>query len=298
MTSMMGGVVVMRDGQAGASRPGSTAVDRDGDGDGAAGAVPSMVAAYRHDVHKLRGRTHADAAAEFRGVPVNENVPLHADADAALLSRPRGKPEQTVPAHDSPRRLPLLDGELDCVAGEVEDVGDAVYDLVRIGDAEALHAAWVDADVPALFSESRYYPFTSAKYHTLLVAALLDNYRAGHDFADLFLAVSEHGPGSDPKVVPHRTVVTTPSFAVHVTAEPERPAARIGDVPTRCFADVWARLPTVPFDVDGKRCWRVLDAQLRRVRSWSTALQYVEAFMAALADDAPGCGPPVAGWSV
>jgi hypothetical protein len=296
----MGGVVVMRDGQAGASRPGSTAVDRDGGGDGAAGAVPSMVAAYRHDVHKLRGQTHAHAAKEFRGVPVNQDVPLSADAHAALLSRPRGKPAQTVPAHESPRRLPLLDGELDRVAGQVDDVADAVYDLVSIENAEALHEAWLDASVPALFSESRYYPFTSVKYHTLLAAALLDNYRAGHDFEDLYLAVSEHGP-EDPVVVPHRTVLTTPWFALHVTGEPEHPAARIGDVPTRCFADVWARLPTVPFAVDEKRCWRVLDAQLRRIRSWSTALQYVEAFTAALYDDdggsGSGSGSPVAGWS-
>lgn len=255
-----------------------------------------MVAAYRHDVHKLRGQTHAHAAEEFRGVPVNQDVPLSADAHAALLSRPRGKPSQTVPAHDSPRRLPLLDGELDRVAGEVEDVGDAVYDLVRIDDAEALHAAWVDAAVPALYSESRYYPFTSAKYHTLLAAALLDNYRAGHGFEDLYLAVSEHGAG-DPEVVPHRTVLITPWFALHVTGEPERPAARIGDVPARCFADVWARLPTVPFGVDERRCWRVLDAQLRRIRAWSTALQYVEAFTAALHEDASGSASPVAGWS-
>jgi hypothetical protein len=96
-------------------------------------------------------------------------------------------------------------------------------------------------------------------------------------------------------------VLTTPWFALHVTGEPEHPAARIGDVPTRCFADVWARLPTVPFAVDEKRCWRVLDAQLRRIRSWSTALQYVEAFTAALYDDdggsGSGSGSPVAGWS-
>jgi hypothetical protein len=280
-------VVVMRDGRAGAAR--ATASESDGD------AVPSMVAVYRHDVHKLRGRTHAHAESVFRGVPVNQDVPLSADAHAALLSRPRGKPAQTVPAHDSPRRLPLLDGELDRVADEVDDVGDAVYDLVRIGDAEALHAAWVDADVPALFSESRYYPFTSVKYHTLLAAALLDNYRAGHDFEDLYLAVSEHGAG-DSEIVPHRTVLTTRTFALHVTGDPVGPAARIGNGPTRCFADVWARLPTVPFDVDGKRCWRVLDAQLRRVRAWSTALQYVEVFTAAIHDD--DLASPVAGWSV
>ncbi|WP_255246192.1 hypothetical protein [Halolamina sp. CBA1230] len=261
-------VMVMRDGPADAGRP---VTNEDPD-------AVSMTVAYRHDVHKLRGRTHAGAASEFRGIPVNQDVPLYADADAALLSRPRGEPEQTVPAHDSPRRLPLLDGEVTALEAVVGDIGDAIFDLVRIDDPAALHRAWLDASVPALFSESRYYPFTSAKYHTLLVAALLDNYRAVSPFGDVYLSVSTHAGEADPRIVPHRTVLTTASFALHVTADPVGPAARIGSRPTQCFGDVWARLPAVPFDVDARRCWRVLDGQLRRLRSWSTALQYIEAF--------------------
>ena len=44
--------------------------------------------------------------------------------------------------------------------------------------------------------------------------------------------------------------------------------------------DVWARLPTVVFDGDTtrNRRWRVLDAQLRRFRSWSTALQLIKEY--------------------
>jgi len=77
-------------------------------------------------------------------------------------------------------------------------------------------------------------------------------------------------------------VLATSSFAVSVTGEPGgRPAARLGDVPARSFADVWTRLPELPFAVEAAREWRVLDAQLRRIRSWSTALQYIEEFVAA-----------------
>jgi len=43
----------------------------------------------------------------------------------------------------------------------------------------------------------------------------------------------------------------------------------------------WSHLPAHPFDVDGERRWRVLDAQLRRIRSWSAALQYIEEFLSA-----------------
>lgn len=76
-----------------------------------------------------------------------------------------------------------------------------------------------------------------------------------------------------------------------VTGEPgDRPAARLGDEPTRCFADVWARLQNHPFDVDGDRVWRVVDAQLRRIQSWSVALQFIEEFPAVHGVGSRDCG--------
>ncbi|WP_130499999.1 hypothetical protein [Natrinema hispanicum] len=245
--------------------------------DAAESGVDPMVAVYRHDVHKARSRSHEHAEEMFRGVRVNEPVPQGADAGAALLSRPRGEPEQTMDAHQSWFRLSLLTGQAASTTGAVDDVDAALHELVGSDDAEVLHAAWLSSDVPAVFSESPYYPYTSLKYHTLLAAALLDNYRAGFEFDELFLAVTPRDCA--PEIVPHRTVLATPTFALHVTGNPDgRPAARLGDVPARSFADTWARLPEHPFDVDASRLWRVLDAQLRRVRSWSSALQFIEEF--------------------
>jgi hypothetical protein len=263
------------------------------DAEGSESGVEPMVAVYRHDVHKARSRGHEAAASWFGGARVNEEVPLGADGDAALLSRPRGSPEQTMDAHASWRRLSVLTGEVVStnVSGTVEE---SLRELVEITDAEAAHAAWLGASVPAAFSESPYYPYTSLKFHTLLVAALFDNYRAGHEFEELWLAVT--GPGDDVEVVPHRTVLATSSFAVSVTGEPGgRPAARLGDVPARSFADVWARLPELPFDVGAAREWRVLDAQLRRIRSWSTALQYLGEFVAAFTSATPATSGAVLG---
>lgn len=266
----------------------TTSGSGDSDGD------VSMLVAYRHDVHKMRGRSHVDSEKEFRGVRVNEDVPLYADRDAALLSRPAGEPAETVPAHQSPKRLPVLAGEFDVL--DVAEPGAALHELVAVEDAAACHEAWLDADLPAVFNESLHYPFTSLKYHTLLTAALLDNYRDVHPFGELFLAVTQHGKDESPTVVPHRTVLSTSGFSLHVTGDPGSwPAARIGDAPVRCFADVWGRLPAVPFDVDGERRWRVLDAQLRRIRSWSTALQYVEAFTTAVEND--GAAAPAGWWA-
>ena len=256
-----------------------------GDGSG----VDPMVAVYRHDIHKARMRGHEHAEESFRGVRVNEQVSLGADRDAALLSRPREEPEQTLDAHESWFRVSLLTGKVASTVEPVADVGGSLTELISGEDPEALHAAWLDSVVTSLFSESPYYPYTSLKYHTVLAAALLDNYRSGVEFDELFLAVTPLG--ADPVVVPHRTVLATPGFALHVTGEPgDRPAAGLGGAPARSFADVWARLPAVPFDVDGERRWRVLDAQLRRIRSWSAALQFIEEYVAALDPATAGAG--------
>jgi len=53
-------------------------------------------------------------------------------------------------------------------------------------------------------------------------------------------------------------------------------SVRLGDAPARSFADRWSQLPVHPLAVDDDRQARILDAQLRRIRSWSVALQYIE----------------------
>ena len=259
-------------------------------GDGESGA---LVAAFRHDVHKLRGKQHASADQEVCGVRVNESVPCGADGDAAVLSRPSGEPEQTVANHVSPARLSLVTGatvaDPDEVPASVEDVCGLVVPGCS-GPAE-LHATWLVSDVVARFNESVYVPYTSLKYHTLLVAALLDNYRAGYAFDDLYLVAERpaRGPPTDSGddavaaalsadvVVSCRTVLWTSELAVRVTSDPPSTGAvaSLGVRPARSFADTWSRLTEQPLDLE--REWlRVVDAQLRRVRSFSTALQYVE----------------------
>ncbi|GGI95498.1 hypothetical protein GCM10008995_02010 [Halobellus salinus] len=236
--------------------------------------APPMVAVYRHDTHKLRGRAHEHAAEEVAGVRVNEPVPLGADRDAALLSRPRGEPEQTVDAHASPRRLSLLTGDPQRDPTRT-DADAALQELVTPTDPEQLHERWLSSEFAARFNESVYYPYTSLKYHTLLAAALLDNYRAGFAFDELYVEATP-----DRAVTPHRTVLATPQCSLRITGDPSGPAARLGSEPARSFGAVWAQLPECPFDT-GTREWRVVDAQLRRITAWSTGLQYIEEYTAA-----------------
>ena len=116
-----------------------------------------------------------------------------------------------------------------------------------------------------------YYPYTSLKYHTLLVAALLDNYHAGHEFANLLLVVDAG------EIVPHRTVYAGDRFALRIDEDADgQPWVRLGSRPWRSWASAWKRLTAHPLDVNHDKHDMVLDTNLRRIWSWSTALQYIE----------------------
>ena len=233
-----------------------------------------MLDGFRHDVHKFTGESHDDARNEFAGVPVNQSVPKGADADAAALSRPQQSQTQTVPTHADHYRLSLFTGETAYDAGEFSrpTVENRVSDLIQIKDAATAHKRWLTSDVAAAFNESVYHPYTSLKYHTLLVAALLDNYRAGHEFTNLRLTVDPDG-----EIVPFRTVFDGDRFALRIDADDNgRPSARLGSHPWQSWASVWNRLTEHPLETDRNKYDMALDANLRRIQSWSTALQYIE----------------------
>ncbi|WP_259370365.1 hypothetical protein [Salinarchaeum laminariae] len=191
--------------------------------------------------------------------------------------------------HASPARLSLVSGDRVAGAGDVPASRAEIRELVGSSDPEQLHAAWLDSEVAARFNESVFYPYTSLKFHTLLAAALLDNYRAGFGFEDLFLEASWPGGEGGSGV---RTVLSTPVVSLRVTGDPcGGGVARLGGGPARSFADVWSRLGEQPLDVGGARRWRVLDAELRRIRSWSTALQFIEDFVSTFGPgEVPGGG--------
>jgi hypothetical protein len=226
---------------------------------------------------------------------VNEPVSHGADGDAAVLSRPWGRPEATVSNHDSPFRLSLITGQT-ASENRTLPAPSEYLSLLTPTDPAEIHARWLLADVPTQFNESVYYPYTSLKHHTLLTGALLAAYRDGYDFADLAL-VAEVPDTTDvlgdhstddlaeateeiPTIQQHWTVLWTPELALQLTPRPgDRPAAPIGSEPARRFGQTWSQLSAQPLDVDGEREWRVLDAQLRRLGSWSAALAYIEEFI-------------------
>ena len=233
-----------------------------------------MLAAYRHDAHKFTGESHDNAREEFAGVPVNQSVPKGADSDAAALSRPQQKQEQTVPTHNDHYRLSLLTGETVYNPGEFSrsTIESEVSELIATDDPQLAHHRWLNSEVAAAFNESVYHPYTSLKYHTVLVAALLDNYRADNAFDELRLVVD---PADE--IVPFRTVFDGDRFALRIAVDASgRPSSRLGSRPWRSWASTWNRLTAHPLDTDTDKYDMTLDANLRRTQSWSTALQYIE----------------------
>lgn len=235
-----------------------------------------LLVAYRHDVHKMRARPHSGASTTFAGVKINQAVPMGADIDAALLSRPHGQPKQTVDNHVNYYRISLLTGESvrELRARSFTDIEPEIVHLLQMDDPKAMHRAWLESDIVAVFNESPYYPYTSLKYHTLLVAALLANYQGGVRFNDLNLVV-------DPVdvIVPHQTIFSGNRCNLRLSPETgSQPFAQLESQPCQSWASTWNRLTENPLDVDNDEYARMLDANLRRIRAWSTGLQYIEDF--------------------
>jgi len=235
-----------------------------------------LLAAYRHDAHKFTGNAHEFASEALDGILVNQSVPHGADGDAAALSRPSGEPTQTVTTHETPYRLSLLDGtsRYDPATFSRPILEEAINKLLTTTDADAMHRAWLSTTVASGFNESSYYPYTSLKYHTLLVAALYALYQEGHEFEDIKIVVD-----TAETIIPHRTIYSGEEFALRLdTTARGRPAARLGSRPWRSWSSVWSRLESHPLQTDSNRDEMLLDANLRRICSWSTALQYIEDF--------------------
>jgi len=232
-----------------------------------------MKGVYRHDAHKLRGRSHDSNSNRLAGVTVNLDVPYGADADAAAMSRPRGKPSMTVDGHDTHYRLSLLTGKsrYDPHDFSLNAKQDAIGRLLTIDDAEDMHAAWLESDLASGFNEAVHYPYTSLKYHTLIVASLVHAYRNDHGFDDLYLTVDN----SDKRYA-HQTIYSGDGFSLRIAPDPDGACARLGSRPARSFSGTWQRLTAHPLSTMSNRWEMQLDAHLRRVRSWSTALQFIE----------------------
>lgn len=229
--------------------------------------------AYRHDARKLEGGSLSTADETFADVRVNQPVPFHAERDATALSRARGTNVPSDAAHTSNTRYSLVTEQWQTgyTESSQRDIDRELHNLLTEPDPVALHRNWLTSRYAASFPEAVSEPTTSLKYHTLLVAALLSHYSDDRAFPDLALHVDP--PGT---IVPHETVFAGPRFSLRIGRDDGHDqSARLGERPWQSWPSAWTRLPVHPLDVESNPHDRLLDANLRRLRAWSTALQYI-----------------------
>jgi len=236
-----------------------------------------LLRVYRHDAHKMRGRSHDAGTRQLAGVTVNQSVPYGADSDAAAMSRPGGKPSGTVDGAETHYRLSLLTGDTRYDPDEfsLRSREPELRALLATDDAEAMHREWLESDTVSAFNETVFQPYTSLKYHTLLVAALVDCYRNDAAHGDLYLVADAPG-----EIVPHRTVYAGDGFTLRLNDTPGDACASLPSRPFRSWASTWGRMTSHPIDTADDKFTMALDSQLRRIRAWSTALQFIEDYQA------------------
>lgn len=125
---------------------------------------------------------------------------------------------------------------------------------------EELHMKLLNDKMVSNFNEITSMPYSSLKYHTLLVCALHYNYKKGLDFQDLYLNYTEK---------PEEQYTTIFQFGgSYFVIDNNKSGAHIG-APAPYFGQTIGRLNKLPFP-------DFLVDNLRRFRSWSVGLQYLE----------------------
>lgn len=221
--------------------------------------------AIRHDFHKLKGAKHTNDA----------RLSTRADADASRMSRP---PITKKPIYDedvSNYRLSLCNGETNYKHGQ--ENRDTLCSEIRRNynvnnSAEVLYNTLLNCNLLSMFNEAPDLPYTSLKYHTILTTNLHWNYLQNKELKELQL-----------KIIPIEQIESQYDF-IYIDKENSKgivmadkdkyndfeAISNIGSKPFTNFGDVLSRMYGVIYFN------KYLYANLRRIKSWSIGLQYLE----------------------
>lgn len=128
-------------------------------------------------------------------------------------------------------------------------------------DTQILHEKFINDSILSNFNEITSMPYTSLKYHSLLVTALHYNYLKGRDFKDLYLNFYDNTEDRYTTIFKYKKVI--------MAIDDNKEGSNIGFRPTTNFGDTIGRINTIllpDFVIEN----------LRRFRSWSVGLQYLD----------------------
>ncbi|MHA1360522.1 MAG: hypothetical protein ACTSQI_19430 [Candidatus Helarchaeota archaeon] len=139
-----------------------------------------MLQALRHDLHKVGtagALPHKDA--------LTSEAAQRADIIAAWFSRNCMKEQFERAIYRKSLILPTY--SLSKSRELANRYRQEVSRLFKEGDGEKLHQAILHSKLLNVYSEARNFPYTSLKYHILLVCALSYNFLNGSELKDLYL---------------------------------------------------------------------------------------------------------------
>lgn len=237
---------------------------------------------FKHDEHKTRGAGHSRTRRV--GEPEwNQQVMFGADKIAATMSRPhpssiKSRAKELKGTENNHYRISLLTRKRLYEAGvfDITTEEKELDKIFHIKDSEKLLKEWLDSYTIAGFNESYFSPYTSLKYHTLLTVALVFNCLQDNEYDELYLHFMKNGERD------FYTIYDGDNFLLKIApldVFEETGTSKIAfkmdngsvDRAWMHFGRTWARLTKI-------KVGRHLDACLRQMRSWSTALQFIDDF--------------------
>ena len=221
-------------------------------------ASEEVLRVLRHDLHKVQA---PGALAHKEAMPSDKA--READGVAAWLSRNFLREPFEGKLYRKSLIFPMR--YLKNPRALINQHKSEIANLFTEDDALKLHERVLTSKLLNLFSEARYYPYTSLKYHILLTCALFFNLDQNYKLNEFYLC--ENLPGASPFQVIYRDGSRTWAIL------PKRKEEDLTRVHIR-FCTSWERRRELIFGGDH----RLLAGILSSIGSWSTALAVIEDF--------------------
>lgn len=236
----------------------------------------TVLNSLRHDFHKTHGASH-ESSLKYEGIKVS----FSADKVGGSMSRKfnnrrHNNQDGLSRSDDSHYRISLITKERTYQKGKTDwpNVKKEVEGLYTLKDVEKAHKAFLNSKTLTLYNEDYYNPYTSLKYHTLIVTALAHNLSNNIGYEKLFLHISP------PTESTYTTIYQDDKLQLDIAPEKLK-SMGLTKIPFKIdngsiqdgymwFGKSWGKL-SAHTGVD-----KYLDSQLRRIGSWSTALQLIE----------------------
>lgn len=221
-----------------------------------------------HDFHKLKGAKHTD----------DKKLSTKADSDASKMSRPVKFKKPFYDENVNNYRLLLIDNRsmFEYGQGKRNELCSGIRRRYIIEQgAELMYNKLICCNYLSKFNESPDLPYTSLKYHTILTTNLHYNYLNGKTLGDLCMKIININDINIIFDVIFKDVENNKCIVIcdKNSYKDYDIYSNIGNFPSTNFGNVWSRMNgTVYFD-------DILLSNLRRLKSWSVGLQYMEDVM-------------------